>query len=77
MNPAKAEVIAFTKKTGIRLEGLHLDGVPLPVVEQVKYLEEILDKTGTWKAHLDSLVVKVTNMYWSCGTAVGRNGDYP
>lgn len=75
INPAKTELVIFTKKR-LDLEvapRLTLNGVVVHPVEQVKYLGVILDQKLSWKAHVDFRIKKASRMFFSCRAAMGRS----
>jgi hypothetical protein len=67
VNPAKSTQITFTTRRTICPQ-VSINNFPIPIEQEVKYLELHLDKKLTWRSHIKAkrrqLELKVRNMYW-------------
>lgn len=72
INPAKTTIIPFTRKRAIDIPTLNIEGVEVPLKEEVKYLGVTLDKKLTWGAHLDSVTKKATKSLWATRQLLGK-----
>src|SRR3978361_2175996 len=74
VNPAKTEMVLFTKKR-------KLDNMILPKIKEtrvclkkeVKYLGVVLDSKLNWKRHLEVKTSKACKALWQCRRTVGRS----
>ena len=67
VNPSKTKMIIFTRKR--KIVGLKIpliNGTPIVLVNEVKYLGIILDSGMYWIANLDSRLQKALIALWQC-----------
>ena len=71
VNPEKTEVVPFTNKRGVDLNGLTLFGSELRLSKSVKYLGVTIDSRLTWKDHIERIVRRTTASLWMCRRLFG------
>ena len=74
VNPAKTEMVLFTKKR--KLENMILPKIKETRVclkKEVKYLGVVLDSKLNWKRHLEVKASKACKALWQCRRTVGRS----
>lgn len=70
INPVKAKMILFIRKR--KIEGLKIPiikGIPITLVDIIKYLGIILDSKMLWIANIDLRIEKSTIALWQCSKA--------
>ena len=72
INPAKADIVAFTRRYKVALGPLFIDGTLVELSKEVKYLGVVLDKRLNWNSHLDKMFTKATQAFWACRRLIGR-----
>ena len=72
INPTKTTVVAFHNKKNNKLPTLKLSGVDLKYSEEVIYLGFKLDRTLSWKPHLQWTIAKARRSLWACRGLVGK-----
>ena len=73
INAAKTESIMFTRRRKWLMNPLTLDGVGIPLKEEVKYLGVILDRHLTWRAHCEWKAKACARILMSCRRIVGNS----
>lgn len=75
INPAKTKMILF-RKNRKKLEGIRIptiNGIPILLVDEVKYLGIILDYSLSWIPNIDNRIHKATIALWQCRKAYGKS----
>ncbi|CAG9813258.1 unnamed protein product [Phaedon cochleariae] len=74
VNPLKTTIVVFTKKKVLRgLKPPVLNGVEIPIAQEVKYLGVIFDHKLTWNQHLQKIIQKSTIALNLCRRMCGKN----
>lgn len=74
VNPKKTELVLFTRRYKIPEFPLpKIDGVPLKLSSEAKYLGIILDSKLTWKRNIEERSKKAINALYTCRKLVGKN----
>ncbi|XP_058987393.1 uncharacterized protein LOC131806753 [Musca domestica] len=74
VNPAKTELVLFTKKRKYPLFTLpRLDGVTLNLSPEAKYLGTILDRQLSWKRNIEERAKRGFIALYSCKNSIGKS----
>lgn len=73
VNPAKSELILFTRRHKIPFFKLpEIGGQPLKLKESARYLGLILDRKLLWRENIEERVRKATVALYTCRKAIGK-----
>lgn len=73
VNPSKTEAIMFTLKRNWKRTPLILEGVKIPLKENVKYLGITLDQKLNWTAHVEEKVKKMQRLLYQGKRIMGKS----
>lgn len=73
VNPAKTQVVLFTKRRKIgELPTLKMNGQPLEISSSVKYLGVHLDSKLTFSVHLEKAISRAKAVFWTLKGCFGK-----
>ena len=72
LNPAKTEVILFTRNTRFKSGPMILGDASLEIRDRVKYLGVVLDRSLSWLPHCRAVVAKAVITLARCKRMIGR-----
>lgn len=73
VNPEKIEIVRFSRRRKLSATPeLYLNGFQIHVVNEVKFLGVIMDGKLLWASHLEGIIKKARNIYWTLRLCVGK-----
>ena len=74
INPTKTDLVLFSRKRNIpQFNEPMIDGTPIKLSEQAKFLGVIFDKKLNWKANIESRTKKGYAALYSCKNLLGKS----